>query len=172
MTYRTTFVLNKALDDYIESPLTNSQVDGLRENKVRWDAGAQRLRIIMSFLFSLMLLLVFGAVVPSEVLTTLSVKGVFIVSLAALVLAILAYCTLSPISTWLAFPRHRFELTIGEMEFHREEFHQDIDFEFVRIDPAKIAHHEKAIRFLENIESMNRLPVGFEYRLLKDMITL
>lgn len=37
---------------------------------------------------------------------------------------------------------------------------------------AKIAHHEKPLCFLENIERMNRLPVGFEYRLLKDMITL
>jgi hypothetical protein len=154
MTYQATFVLNKSLDDYIDAPLTNSQVDGLRENKQRWDARAQRIRVFISFLFALMLLTVFGAVVPTEVLATLSMKGIFIVSIAGLVMAVIAYCVVFPISTWLAFPRHRFELTIGEMSFHREDCHQDMDFEFVRIDPAKIAHHEKAVCFLENIERM------------------
>lgn len=172
MSHHTAFVLNKSLDEYIENPLTGSQIQCLRENKLRWDSAAKRLNRVLTFAFALAMLAMAWAVSPDGTLTELSLPMVIMVIFTSVMVTAIAFLSFFPISFWLTFSRHGYELTIDGMGFQTPEFHQATDFEYFQIDRSKIAHHEKAVLFLDGIESMQRLPVGFEYRLIKNMITL
>ena len=172
MSKHTAFVLKNTLDEYIENPLTGSQIQCLRENKKRWDRAAKQLNTALSFAFALAMLGMCWALAPDGSLTKLSLPMVCMVIFTSVMVTSMAYLSFYPISFSLTFSRHRVVLNVESIEFTAPEFHRDTDFDDFKIDRAKIAHHEKAVRFLDSIENMQRTPVGFEYRLIKDMITL
>ncbi len=164
--------VNKSLSEYIRYPVTQDVIDALRDNQAKWDKAAERLNITISFLMSIGMMAVFFWLLPEKAFSDFNLKSATVVMVGSAFIAIIWYLSMFPFAKWLTFRRHAYELSIGDLSFHTPDEHRSDDFDAFHVDPSKIAHNPRAMELLTNIQAMQRFPVGFEYRLLKSMITL
>ena len=164
--------VNMSLSEYIRYPVTRDVIDALRNNQASWDKAAERLNITISFLMSIGMMVLFFWLLPEKAFSNFNLKSATAVTVGSAFIAIIWYLSMFPFAKWLTFRRYAYELNIGDLSFHTPDQHKSDDFDVFHVDPEKISHNPRAMELLTNIQAMQRFPVGFEYRLIKSMITL